>query len=265
MRLGHITRLAVLTTALLGCSKSPPDSRTAALTTPAVESQASLAGPVWREAAGLRVLEVTRGPQRGKLPTVVIIHGRGDTAHARWIDGFDEPARYYFPQAPLPFHDGYSWFQYSARSGVDQLAEDIEDAAKQLAKAIGVLTRAQPTQGKVIVAGFSQGAMLSYALALRHPDQIALAAPVAGLLPAALYEGLPEQGVRYPPIFAIHGDADSVVPFEYASQMTQTLRDKGMQIYLEAVPDLGHSLSGRMQRYMLDRLRQGIESQRNLR
>jgi phospholipase/carboxylesterase len=249
--------LLCIALSLPACSDARPEARGA--TTAAL---ATTHEPVWHDVRGLRVLEVTRGPRDAKLPAVVILHGRGDVAHTGWIEGFEVQARYFFPQAPLPFGDGYSWFHYSASAGVDKLAEDIAERAEQLAGAIETLTDDRPTQGKPIVSGFSQGAMLSYALALLHPERIAQAVPVAGLLPQPLYADLPKSGVRYPPIFALHGTEDTLVPFDLDATMVQRLQTKGMHVNLQEYPGVRHSLRPEMRAYMLERIRAGIDAQR---
>ena len=45
--------------------------------------------------------------------------------------------------------------------------------------------------GKVVVTGFSQGGMLSYALALHHPELIEYALPISGMLPEVLWPTTP--------------------------------------------------------------------------
>jgi phospholipase/carboxylesterase len=128
------------------------------------------------------------------------------------------------PQAPTPYSDGFSWFGYSAAGGQPaELAVGIAVASDRLAAAIGRLTRGLPTRGRVIVTGFSQGGMLSYALALRSPALFELALPMSGLLPASLWPDRPEPGVRYPPIRACHGTADTLVPFEPAHALVAAL------------------------------------------
>lgn len=62
---------------------------------------------------------------------------------------------------------------------------------------------------RVYATGFSNGAMLTYALAIASPHSFAAVAPVAG----AMYPGqeLPEIPV---PILIIHGTRDAVLPFD---------------------------------------------------
>lgn len=201
-------------------------------------------------AAGLRTLEVVRGGAQpdAPLPLVVVLHGLGDRAHAEWLAGLRVPARLVMPQAPTPYHGGFAWFEYRARdSAPDDLARGIAQAAERVARAIETLRRERPTQGKPIVTGFSQGGMLSYALALAHPELLSAALPVSGLLPAPLWPRERRAGVHYPPIRALHGDADTLVPIEAARSLTEHLRALGFDAELGEHGGVGHTITAEME------------------
>jgi phospholipase/carboxylesterase len=205
-------------------------------------------------AAGLRYLEVVQGASSRdeKLPMIVFIHGRGDSAHPGWIEGFPLRARFIFPEAPDPFEGGgFSWFHYSVRDTDDAtLARDMGERADQLARMLDELQRRRPTQGKPIVAGFSQGGMLSYALALRHPEAVAFVLPIAGMLPDPLFAEVPRAGVRYPPVRALHGRDDDVVAFARTQHMVDTLKARGLDIALDSYPGVRHFISDPMRTRM---------------
>lgn len=207
-------------------------------------------GAGFGRAAGLRTLEVVRGGARAeeRLPLVVVIHGLGDRAHAEWLAGLRVPVRLVMPQAPTRYGGGFAWFEYRARSAPpDELARGITRAAEQLARAIEVLERERPTRGRPIVTGFSQGGMLSYALALAHPERIALALPVAAFLPEPLWPRARAPGVRYPPIRALHGDADSLVPVDGARKLVAHLDALGFDAELGEHRGVEHTLTEAME------------------
>ena len=227
------------------------------------DSQAGQRSPaVWRTVAGLRLLELTIGPPDSALPLVMFIHGRGDVAHTSWIDGLNAPGRYVFPQANTPHGTGFSWFVYNGLGpATAQLAVDVESCARQLAEVLAALRAERPTAGKAIVSGFSQGGVLSYALALLHPDQVALAVPMAGLLPDPLYAQLPVRGVQYPPIRALHGTEDTIVPFSTTANMTDALHARGIDITLQRFPGIGHAVPEEVRVSMQAEVRRGLAAQ----
>ena len=215
----------------------------------------------WGEAAGLRYLEVVldAADSEQPLPMVVIFHGRGDSAHREWIEGWQLRARFVFPQAPLPFSGGYSWFTYVVGESDDaEVARGMQPAVEQVAKAIAELVKTRPTRGKPIAAGFSQGGHLCFALALRHPETIAFSLPVAGSLPAPLWPSAPQPGVRYPPIRALHGDRDRTVPFDYTENMVRTLSRAGFDIELRRFPGEAHSIPPDMRQAMFELVKNAL-------
>ncbi len=233
---------------------TPPTRASApAPTTPrAAATEAAFTAPDpdgWGSAAGVRYLEVVRGGARGDdvLPLVVMIHGLGDVAHDGWLPGFDAPVRLVMPQAPTPYGDGFAWFEYRfADSRSEQLARGIADAADRLARAIESMRANRPTRGKPIVVGFSQGGMLSYALALHHPEVVRLAIPISGLLPEPLWPKQKAPGVAYPPIRALHGDADDLVPIGAARALVARLGTLGFDATLAEHAGVPHHVTPAM-------------------
>jgi phospholipase/carboxylesterase len=208
----------------------------------------------WGVAAGLRYLEIVRGDAKPdeRLPLLIVIHGLGDTAHRGWLESIDVDshvkARMILPQAPTPYGSGFAWFPYRAGS-LDQaeLARGISAAADQLARMLQVLQKQRPTRGKAVVAGFSQGGMLSYALALSHPELVAYALPISGMLPAQLWPtSAPPIDTKFPPLRALHGTADSVVRFAVDDELVKHLRELGYVAELVPFQGAVHAITPEM-------------------
>lgn len=206
---------------------------------------------MWRSAGGLRYLEIVRGDASPDetLPLVVFLHGLGDHPRAGWFASFPRPARFVLPEAPTPYGRGFSWFEY--RAGDDdrdqgQLGASILDAAERLAGAIAQIRVDRPTAGAPIVTGFSQGGMLSYALGLHHPAGLGPIFPIAGALPEPSWPSAPVAGRSYPPISALHGMADPIVPYRAAEMMTQALSQRGFDIELQGFEGAAHTITPTM-------------------
>ena len=202
----------------------------------------------WGRAGGLDYLEAMRGGAKPseRVPMVILIHGLGDSPRQDWLDlvASDVRVRVVMPRAPLPWNaGGYAWFPF--RVGDDQtasLAKTLEPAAQQLAAAIASLAAQRPTQGAPIVAGFSQGGMLSFALATKYPERYAFVLPIAGGLPAVMWPGRAPAGASRLPIRALHGAEDSIVPIEPARRLVKHLQTLGFDAKLSEFPGLGHSI-----------------------
>lgn len=184
------------------------------------------------------VLNVPSGqPDDAALPLVVILHGRGADANdladvAPLIDGDggrDRGYRFVFPNAPKPFEPyrgmtfGFSWFDGwpPARASVVESRGRILDFVREL-------TERYPVDGdKLVLAGFSQGAMMSLDAGFR------MAKPPRGIvmMSGALYEDDAPQfeAHREQRVLIVHGTEDEVIPVRAARRARAVLEEHGLQ------------------------------------
>lgn len=197
------------------------------------------------------------GGAASDAPLVVALHGMGDRPEAfmRLYQGFGRPARFVFPRAPTPRGGGFSWFPYRAGMGEKELAQAIEQAADRLwARLARGAGEAATHPKRLVVTGFSQGGILSFALAAKHPDAVACAVPVAGALPPPLWpKGRPAK------TFSLHGTADGVVPFAEAQRTVSAFQRAEGDAELQPFEGLGHSVSSPLQDALYARLAECLE------
>lgn len=199
----------------------------------------------------LRYLEVVFGDVEfdDPLPLVVLIHGRGDRPRVPGgpFGGVPTPMRLVMPQAPLPLGDGFSWLSVSiTHNRPDLLATSLRKRTDHVAALINTLRTTRPTLGRPIVAGFSQGGMLSYALALFRPDAVGVALPLAGWVPPALMPTAPVAEHLRVPIRSVHGSADPIVPMEPTRAVVERLRELGWDVEFVIDEGVEHVVSDRM-------------------
>lgn len=172
-------------------------------------------------------------------PIIVALHGLGDSPEGfqGLIADFPLPARFILPAGPHPRGDGHSWFPYPPRDDA-HLAEELASSAEAVAQLIASLGP------PVVVTGFSQGGMLSFALAAQHPEAISAAIPVSGTLPDTLWVDAPLPSA--PVVTALHGDADERVPPEPAEDTVHALQAQGVDALFVPYPGVGHRISPEM-------------------
>jgi phospholipase/carboxylesterase len=179
-----------------------------------------------------------------KLPLVVVIHGFGGTPDriAEVVTGLRWKARVYAPRGIYRAGPGFSWF--SIDLAWDALTPGIAAAADVLDREIAAEVASRPTCGKPIVVGFSQGAMLSYAIAARAPDKIAAALPLSGAIPRALW---PKLAAKSPlRVTAFHGAADGVIDVNLDRETHAAFLAHGYRGELHVVPDVDHGVTEEM-------------------
>lgn len=180
-----------------------------------------------------------------KLPWIVAIHGIGG-APERWVDGwmpFPNHANVALPRAFDPYEDGFSWFPWTPDMTSAKLAADVSAAADRLWTGIMALSAQKP----VVLAGFSQGAILSYVLAARHPESVVHAFPVAGCCPVALR---PKDKTRIAPITAYHGTADDIIALAADKDTKAAYEAAGGKVTLREYPGVHHTATDEMHHHL---------------
>lgn len=205
------------------------------------------------EGSGLEYLEVvTGGATAGEaLPVVVAIHGLGDnpSSFRLLLDDLPARARVIFPRGPMPHGaDGFSWFDFRAdnEDGAAELGAGIRVAADRVAKLIEDVTAKSSAPPRAVVCGFSQGGMLSFALAASHPELLSTAIPISGYLPTTLWPRERPKTRPLPKVVAMHGEKDHLIPVDSARWSVEALKGNGYDVALKTYPGVGHALSPEM-------------------
>lgn len=205
--------------------------------------------------APLDYLVLTTGDATGAateniaLPLVVALHGMGDRPEtfARLFQGLKVRARVLLPRAPRPHGDGGSWYLTVREDREPEArAESIEDAADRLATLIAKVKLLYPTTGRAVVTGFSQGGVLAFVLAIRHPELFKLAVPLAGELPWRLRPLPPQVGTSAPRIRAMHGTADRNFSLDGTQRGIEHLVGLDYDATVTPYPGVKHKLSPAM-------------------
>lgn len=170
--------------------------------------------------------------------------------------------RMVFPEAPLSLAaqgipGGRAWWVINmekllqlAASGQWDLVRDVEppgiDSARKLLVATIEAARAElPADSKLIVAGFSQGAMLAMDVSVRgldrSPDGLILFSGT--LICESVWRDAATSRLSGVPVIQSHGTLDPVLPFMAAEWLRQLLISAGAK--LEFLPFPGpHTISG---------------------
>jgi phospholipase/carboxylesterase len=205
----------------------------------------------------VRITGGTDGDGGGAGPVVVLLHGfgaPGDDLVPLWRTlavrrDATRTVRYVFPAAPIvlgpAFGEGRAWWWIDLESRMRRQAQGgsawaIDEVPEGLSRARGqvdgllddVVKVLGPPPGKMVLGGFSQGAMLALDVALRGER------PLAGLvLLSGTHIAAKEWAVyldagsrRGLPVFMSHGKQDPLLPFETAETLQAELIASGMEV-----------------------------------
>ena len=184
---------------------------------------------------------------------VIFLHGYGSNGE-NLVNLYHEfelvlpQAHFIAPNAPEPweggFPDSYQWFSLSSgfeRKNLQDMVVDIKRSNKILQSFIDAqLKRFSLQPQNLFLVGFSQGAMMSMYHGLVMPHKPAGVISYSGKL--VLPEMLGEKITSRPEICLIHGEADSVVPFESMIEAEDLLKEHKLAFESHAIPHLDHSI-----------------------
>lgn len=251
--------IGVVLLAAPGCSrKSAPlvaSEEPVASPSPATKSGGTTRG----EIAGVRYLEHMTGGARPdeRVPMIVALHPMGGDPvdYLPVLRRYRGRARLILPYGH-PSGGMYIWYD-SVRD--DVAAPMVTREADRLANALDALVAVRPTVGKPLVTGFSQGGIMTFALAVTHPEALAAAFPIGGLLPTSLYPAAAVSSVELPPIKAFHGASDLAVPIQSARASISELRNAGYAAELREYAGVEHDISAQEEREVLEQIGQAAD------
>ena len=168
-------------------------------------------------------------------PLLIAFHGMGDTPEnfAAAFEDFPAAAEILVPRGIHPRGDGFAWYRLGSPA---EMAADIRNTVDAVWPAIKARAKGRP----IFVTGFSQGGVMTFALARYRPTEIAHAFPIAGRLMPELEtaKGDPPPA----PTDAYHGTADTMISFEDGQRAIDAFKAAGGTATMHAYPDVPHTL-----------------------
>ena len=204
-----------------------------------------------------------RQPQPAKPKAcVVLLHGVGgsETNLADLAAGIDPDTLVVLPRGPLQFAPGqFGWFRVNfTASGPSIVATEAEQSRQTL---IAFVAQLQAAYGidpqKTVIAGFSQGGILSASVALSAPECVAGFGVLSGrILPELEPHLAGKERLAKLSGFIAHGEYDSKLPVSWAQRSDRLLDELGVA-HLTRLYPIDHGISAAMQADFLDWL-QGL-------
>jgi phospholipase/carboxylesterase len=185
----------------------------------------------------------------GPHPTILAMHGWGSNAlDLMGLAPYIARGRCLMlcPQGPVEVEigavNGYGWYQLRMGSPPDM--EAMGKAADRLMSFVDAALERYPIdRRKLMVMGFSQGGVMAYNLAIRHPERFAALVALSTWFPEEL-AGLAgdRDALARMPALVQHGRADDMIEIAKARQSVERLRElKVPPVYREY--DCGHEIT----------------------
>ena len=149
-------------------------------------------------------------------PLLLLLHGLGSNEQDLFSFAPHLDARYRIlsVRAPRTYaYRGFAWFDIDFGQGIPQPHRaQMAESQAQLLSFVEEMRHAY-SAARVYLAGFSQGAIMSYSLAMTHPEQISGVLGMSGyVIKDPTLPSVASASLKAIPIFATHGTYDQVLP-----------------------------------------------------
>lgn len=187
--------------------------------------------------------------KKEKNPLLLLLHGYGSNEEDLFSFASELPGDYYVVSARAPYNlqpYGHAWYAITFDADQNKFSDDNQaiESRDLIAKFIDELVSELPINSQnVTLIGFSQGTILSYAVALSYPEKIKRVVALSGYLNTAIlaseYENKDFENLK---MFVSHGTQDQVIPVDWARKAPEALKNLGIEVTYKEYP-IGHGVS----------------------
>ena len=187
--------------------------------------------------------------KEGKTPVLFMFHGYGSNEEDLFSFAPELPEELCIisVRAPYPMPpQGNAWYAINF-DAVNGKWSDEEQAKESREKILTFIDEACKSYSldtnSISLLGFSQGAILSYAVALSYPEKIKNIIALSGYINTNIFkEDYAKKDHASLNIYASHGSVDQVIPIEWAQKTPTFLKELNVPHLYEEFP-VGHGVA----------------------
>lgn len=184
-----------------------------------------------------------------KNPVIILVHGYGSNEEDLFSFATELPEDYYIFSVQAPYQVppyGYAWYAISFDADMNKFSDDNQaiESRDLLVKFIDEICVKYPLDKQnVNLVGFSQGAILSYAIATTYPEKVSKVVALSGYFnPDILEVNNNKEVYKHLKIFGSHGTVDQVIPVEWARLIEEKMQAIGIDYEYKEYP-VGHGVA----------------------
>lgn len=182
-------------------------------------------------------------------PLLLLLHGYGSNEEDLFSFASELPDEYYIVSARAPYnlmYGSYAWYAINFDADENKFSDNEQARISRdlIAHFIDELDANYPIDAtNVTLIGFSQGTILSYAVALSYPEKVQRVVAISGYVnQEILDENYLRNSFTNLKIFASHGTVDQVIPVEWGRKAKPFLENLGINTTYKEYP-IGHGVS----------------------
>ena len=184
-----------------------------------------------------------------KNPLLLLLHGYGSNEEDLFSFASELPDEYYVVSARAPYdmmYGSYAWYAINFDADENKFS-DISQAIQSRDLIVTfideLIANYAIDAANVTLIGFSQGAILSYSVAVSYPEKVKRVAAMSGYFNSEIatsnYEKNDFSNLK---IFISHGTVDQVVPVDWARKAAPLLKQLGVDVVYKEY-SIGHGIS----------------------
>lgn len=190
----------------------------------------------------------------GKAPLIIMIHGFG--ANKNDLFGlknfFSEQFEIIALQAPYEMlNGGRHWYNIEWIGNDKNVDIDQAIKSKEILKEFVRNKKDSCKYSMIILLGFSQGSILSHAVAYEEPDLVDMVIAFSGYIDERIFQYDEVEKIKNKPIFISHGLFDEVIEPELAESSSKKLKELEIEHFYKVYP-LAHSIDENVVRDLLN-------------
>jgi len=182
-------------------------------------------------------------------PLLILMHGYGSDENDLFSFAAELPEELFIisVKAPYPMQPhGNAWYaiNFDAEKGKWSDNEQAMESRDLIAKFIDEAVATYPVNKKnVSLLGFSQGAILSYAVALTYPEKVKNIVALSGYINKDLFpEDIETRDYSNLDFYSSHGSVDQVISVDWARQTAPFLKGLDIKHQYSEFP-VGHGVA----------------------
>ena len=162
-------------------------------------------------------------------PLLLLFHGYGSDENDLFSFASELPEELFIisARAPYPMQPyGNAWYaiNFDAENGKWSDDEQAKTSRDLIGKFIDEVLENYPVnKDNVTLLGFSQGTILSYAVALTYPEKIKNVIALSGYVNENIFDIKPKENYKHLNFYCSHGSVDQVIPVDWARQSPKFL------------------------------------------
>lgn len=194
---------------------------------------------------------ITKEPENlnADTPLLILVHGYGSNEEDLFSFSGELPSEFLIVSVRAPKEiglGGYAWYtiHFDNANGKFSDTEEAITARDQLSEFIDeIQEKYKISSERTFLMGFSQGTILSYAVALNYPKKVQKIIALSGYINPDLLPSNPDTyNYNELDLFISHGSVDQVIPVQWARQAPLFLKELNIRHEFKEYP-VGHGVA----------------------